>query len=51
MYEGQYLKLPKRLKPGFYILEIEIDPEKKYLEADRTNNTFRKKVFISKQKK
>lgn len=51
MYEGQYLKLPKRLKKGFYILEIEIDPEKKYKESNVSNNLFSKKIYLSKQKK
>lgn len=49
MYEGQYLKLPKGLKNGEYWLEIEIDPDHKYVESDRSNNTFRMKIQISKQ--
>ncbi len=49
MYEGQYLQLPKGFKNGNYILEIEIDPENKYIESDRTNNTFSMPIVISKQ--
>jgi len=49
MYEGQYLQLPKGFKNGNYFLEIEIDPEHKYQESDRTNNTFRMPITITKQ--
>jgi hypothetical protein len=49
MYEGQYLQLPKGLKNGEYILEIEIDPDHKYIESDRSNNTFKMKINIQKQ--
>jgi subtilisin-like proprotein convertase family protein len=49
MYEGQYLNLPKGLKNGEYWLEIEIDPEHKYAESNKKNNTFRMKVNIQKQ--
>ncbi len=49
MYEGQYLNLPKGLKNGEYWLEIEIDPDKKYIESNRKNNTFRMKINIQKQ--
>ena len=49
MYEGQYLKLPKGLHNGAYWLEIEIDPDHKYVESDRSNNIFRMKVNIKNQ--
>jgi subtilisin-like proprotein convertase family protein len=49
LYEGQYLDLPKNLKNGVYTLEIEIDPEKKYKESNRKNNTYSQEVTISKQ--
>ncbi len=51
MYEGQYLQLPKGLKSGEYILEIEIDPDHKYIESDRSNNIFKIKINIKKQQK
>lgn len=51
MYEGQYLNLPKGLKNGDYWLEIEVDPEKKYIESNKHNNTLRMKLTISKQQK
>ncbi|MGR3809175.1 lysyl oxidase family protein [Jiulongibacter sp. NS-SX5] len=51
LYEGQFVKLPKGLKPGTYILEIEIDPEHKYKESDRSNNIYRQEVYLSKQRK
>ena len=51
MYEGQYLQLPKGLKNGEYWLEIEIDPDHKYVESDKSNNTFRMKVNIQKQQR
>ncbi|MBK8785442.1 MAG: proprotein convertase P-domain-containing protein [Chitinophagaceae bacterium] len=50
MYEGQYLQLPVGLKNGEYILEIEIDPDHKYKESDRSNNTLQMKVNIQKQR-
>ncbi|MBC7652421.1 MAG: proprotein convertase P-domain-containing protein [Deinococcales bacterium] len=49
MYEGQYLQLPQGFKNGSYFLEIEIDPDKKYTESNKSNNTFRMPVTISKQ--
>ena len=49
MYEGQYLQLPKGLKSGEYLLEIEIDPDHKYIESNKKNNTFQMKVNIQKQ--
>jgi len=49
LYEGQFIQLPKNLPSGEYLLEVEIDPEKKYLEEDRSNNTYCQSVFISKQ--
>ncbi|MEA5457731.1 proprotein convertase P-domain-containing protein [Arcicella sp. LKC2W] len=49
LYEGQFIQLPKGLKSGEYILEIEIDPNHIYKEKDSTNNTFKMKVQISKQ--
>ncbi len=49
LYEGQFIQLPKGLKSGEYILEIEIDPDQIYKEKDRTNNIFRMPVQISKQ--
>jgi len=49
MYEGQYLNLPKGLKNGEYWLEIEIDPDHKYMESNKRNNTFRMKINIQKQ--
>lgn len=49
MYEGQFLQLPKDLKNGDYILEIEIDPQKNYHESNRNNNIFTMPVKITKQ--
>ncbi len=49
MYEGQFLQLPKGLKNGEYILEIEVDPEHKYKESDESNNIFSMKINIQKQ--
>jgi hypothetical protein len=49
LYEGQYLDLPKGLKNGEYILEIEIDPHHWYKESNKKNNTFQMKVNIQKQ--
>ena len=49
LYEGQFIQLPKGLKSGEYILEIEIDPNHIYKEKDKTNNVFRMKILISKQ--
>jgi hypothetical protein len=49
MYEGQYLNLPKGLKNGEYWLEIEIDPDRKYVESNRSNNIFKRRINIQKQ--
>lgn len=49
MYEGQFLTLPKDLKNGKYILEIEIDPDHNYYESNRKNNLFSMPVEITKQ--
>lgn len=49
MYEGQFLQLPKGLKNGSYILEIEIDPHHWYKESNKNNNTFSMPINISKQ--
>ena len=49
LYEGQFLQLPKGLKNGDYILEIEIDPHHWYKESNKKNNIFQKKITISKQ--
>lgn len=49
MYEGQFLQLPKDLKNGDYILEIEIDPQMKYHESNIKNNTFSMPIKITKQ--
>lgn len=49
MYEGQFLQLPKDLKNGDYILEIEIDPQMKYHESNRKNNIFSMPIKIQKQ--
>ncbi len=49
MYEGQYLQLPKGLRSGEYILEIEIDPLHIYKEKSRTNNLLRTFIKITKQ--
>lgn len=49
MYEGQYLQLPKGFKNGKYILEIEIDPQHKYIESNKKNNIFRMPVTIYQQ--
>jgi hypothetical protein len=49
MYEGQYLELPKDLKNGNYILEIEIDPFNKYHESNRKNNVFSMPIEIKHQ--
>ncbi len=49
LYEGQYIDLPKGLKNGEYILEIEIDPNHWYSESNKKNNTFSMPIKISKQ--
>ncbi len=49
MYEGQFLQLPKGIKNGDYILEIEIDPDNKYFESNRENNLFSTPIKLSKQ--
>ena len=49
MYEGQYLQLPKGFKNGAYILEIEIDPQHKYIESNKANNVFKMKINLTKQ--
>ena len=49
MYEGQFLNLPTNLKNGNYILEIEIDPFKKYHESNRKNNIFSMPIILNKQ--
>ena len=49
MYEGQFLQLPKGLKNGEYILEIEVDPARTYKESNKTNNVFSMAVYIIKQ--
>ncbi len=49
LYEGQYLQLPKNLKTGKYILEIEIDPNHWYAESNKKNNIFRMSINIHKQ--
>lgn len=51
MYEGQFLQLPGNLENGEYILEIEIDPDHKYYESNKKNNTFSMPITISKQQK
>jgi hypothetical protein len=50
MYEGQYLQLPKGLKSGNYVLEIEVDPQHKYVESNKRNNTFSMPIKITKQR-
>jgi subtilisin-like proprotein convertase family protein len=50
MYEGQFIDLPKGLKKGNYILEIEIDPHHWYKESNKKNNIFSMPVTIAKQK-
>ncbi len=49
MYEGQSVSLPKGLKSGDYILEVEVDPTGIYKEKDKSNNTFKMPIHISKQ--
>ncbi|MES2777317.1 MAG: proprotein convertase P-domain-containing protein [Bacteroidota bacterium] len=51
MYEGQFIQLPKRLKTGYYLLLIQIDPQNKYVDINRSNNLYIKKIFLSKQNK
>lgn len=51
LYEGQFIQLPKKLKSGTYVLEIEVDPEHQYFESKRDNNVYRQKVEINKQRK
>lgn len=51
LYEGQFLNLPKNLKNGEYIFEIEIDPHNWYKELDKSNNIFRIKFNIQKQQR
>jgi subtilase family serine protease len=43
------LILPKGTKNGKYILEIEVDPMKKYSEKDKTNNIFSMEIELKKQ--
>jgi subtilase family serine protease len=50
-YEGQYLTLPKGTKNGKYVLEIEVDPMKKYLEKDKRNNVFSMEIELKMQEK
>jgi Lysyl oxidase len=50
-FEGQYLTLPKGTKNGTYILEIEVDPNKKYMEKDKTNMIFSMEIELKKQQK
>ncbi|MCP9768735.1 hypothetical protein EGI22_12485 [Lacihabitans sp. LS3-19] len=50
LYEGQYIDLPKKLKPGKYELEIEIDPDNKYRELNKENNVFSMLIDLNKQK-
>ncbi|MFC6189971.1 proprotein convertase P-domain-containing protein [Dyadobacter subterraneus] len=49
MYEGQFVTLPKGLKSGSYMLEIEVDPTGIYKEKNKSNNTFKMPILISKQ--
>ncbi|MFH1198394.1 MAG: lysyl oxidase family protein [bacterium] len=49
LYEGQFLQLPQNLKSGEYLLEIEIDPDNKYVESNKDNNSLRMKIIIQKQ--
>jgi hypothetical protein len=49
LYEGQFIDLPKNLKSGEYLLEIEIDPNHLYRESNRQNNVFQLKYKIQKQ--
>jgi hypothetical protein len=49
MYEGQFVSLPKGLKSGDYMLEIEVDPTHIYKEKNKSNNTFIMPIHISKQ--
>lgn len=46
MYEGQFLQLPKGLKNGNYVLEIEVDPAHQYRESNRGNNIFKMPISI-----
>ncbi|MEQ1744484.1 MAG: proprotein convertase P-domain-containing protein [Saprospiraceae bacterium] len=48
-YEGQSLDLPKGTCNGTYWLKIEIDPDGRIREADRSNNTLILKTFLNKQ--
>jgi hypothetical protein len=49
LYEGQYIDLPKGLKNGEYVLEIQIDPHNWYRESNKNNNVYSMSVNISKQ--
>jgi hypothetical protein len=49
LYEGQYLTLPKGIKNGTYILEIEIDPNHWYQESNKKNNVFSMQITLTKQ--
>jgi hypothetical protein len=49
LYTGQFLQLPKNLKNGEYCLEIEVDPDKVYIESNKDNNILRIKIMIQKQ--
>ena len=46
MYEGQFLQLNKGFKNGEYILEIEVDPTRKYRESNKENNVFKMPISI-----
>jgi len=37
-FEGQGIKLGKKVKNGTYMLVIEVDPDNRYLESNETNN-------------
>jgi len=43
-YEGQYIDIPEKIKPGIYYLFIEVDPENYYKEENEQNNAILIKV-------
>lgn len=48
-YEGQFLTIPPKTKNGIYYLEVEVGPNRKYLESNESNNIFIKKVILAYQ--
>lgn len=45
-YEGQFLQLDESVQPGTYYLEITIDPDGRYQEKNKKNNTISFKIIL-----